>query len=283
MGEQTKIEYCDSTINPVVGCSGCELYSRDAGENHCYAARLVRRYAGRPGWPRRFEEPMAFPERIEKALRWPDLRGTRRPDKPWLDGKPRVVFVNDLGDGFCPAAPPVKVWLYPYLERMAASPHIWLFLSKWPLRMFEAFAQGDVWRGAPNFWFGTSYTGLMCQGRLMDLRLFAGAGGTTWVSLEPLLGPVVSELVGFGTGAVPGSHPLGFLNWVVVGGETGPGARRAELKWFLDIYEACRDWQVPYFFKQWGDRCTWMDSRLGAEDSGGNDVRAPWEMVVRET
>lgn len=256
MGEQTKIEYCDSTINPVVGCSGCELYSRDAGENHCYAARLVRRYAGQPGWPWHFEEPMAFPGRIEKALRWRDLRGTRRPDKPWLDGKPRVIFVNDLGDGFCPAAPSAEVWLYPYLEAMAQSPHIWLFLSKWPGRMYEAFTRGGVWRGSANFWFGTSYTGLTGRSRFVELGGFVDRGGTTWVSLEPLLGPVVSKLVG-PVDATPMYPPLPveFLDWVVVGGETGPGARRAEPEWFLDIYEACRDWQVPYFFKQWGDCC----------------------------
>jgi len=255
MGVETKIEYCDSTVNPVMGCSGCELYHREPERNHCYAARLTRRYAGRPGWPWHFEEPMAFPERLEKALRWPDLRGTRRAGKPWLDGKPRVIFVNDLGDGFCPGAPPVEVWLYPYLEAMADSPHVWLFLSKWPLRMYEAFIRGGRWRGAPNFWFGTSYTGMMGSGRLVDLGLFADRGSVAWVSLEPLLGPVVEDLVRPSNGSdADGSllYPIEFLDWVVMGGETGPGARTAEVKGFLDVYEACREWRVPYFFKQWG-------------------------------
>jgi len=253
MGIETKIEYCDSTANPVMGCSGCELYHREPERNHCYAARLTRRYAGRPGWPGHFGEPMAFPERLEKALRWPDLRGTRRAGKPWLDGKPRVIFVNDLGDGFCPGAPPVEVWLYPYLDAMAESPHVWLFLSKWPLRMYEAFIHEGRWWGATNFWFGTSYTGMMGSERLADLGRFANHRCTIWVSLEPLLGPVVTKLAapeGFASLYPP--LPMEILDWVVVGGETGPGARTAEVQWFLDVYEACREWRVPYFFKQWG-------------------------------
>ena len=88
MGKHTGIEWADCSTNPIMGCSGCELYNPNPTLNHCYAATLCNRYAGRPGWPASFTTPEHFPGRIEKALKWPDLTGTDRPDKPWLNGYP---------------------------------------------------------------------------------------------------------------------------------------------------------------------------------------------------
>ena len=105
MGIKTKIEYVDSSTNPIMGCTGCDLR-----ESHCYAATLCGRYAGQKGWPQSFDHPEHFPGRLEKAIKWKDLTGTKRPDKPWLDGYPRVIFVNDLSDGFCPDVDPGQ-WL----------------------------------------------------------------------------------------------------------------------------------------------------------------------------
>lgn len=260
MGLHTKIEYCDSTINPVVGCSGCELYHPELGRNHCYAARLTRRYEGRPGWPARFTEPKFFPGSIEQALAWPDLTGTERPDKPWLAGYPRIVFINDLGDGFCPAAPPPEVWLYPRLQEMADSPHVWLFLSKWPEPMYEAFRGKHEWRGAPNFWFGTSYTGLTSDTRLVDLAQFAREGCTTWLSLEPLLAPVKLVAPRDVIAGLP-PYPIESVDWIVAGGETGHNARQPDIEWFREIRDVCEVARVPFFFKHWGgaERQGWVD------------------------
>jgi len=130
VGKKTKIEYADSSLNLMMGCQGCELYDPEPGENHCYAASMIRRYAGRKGWPESFTEPAYFPERLEQVLKWSDLTGTERPDKPWLNGMPRVVFVNDLGDGFAPNVDPQRWLTKEALIRMGDSPHIWLLLTK---------------------------------------------------------------------------------------------------------------------------------------------------------
>jgi len=80
VGRETKIPWCDSTVNPVVGCDGCELHRASASESHCYAASLVGRYAGCPGWPTSFDKPEFFAGRIELACRWSDLTGKDRPE-----------------------------------------------------------------------------------------------------------------------------------------------------------------------------------------------------------
>ncbi len=146
MGKSTTIAWADSTLSLSMGCShGCCL----AG-GHCYAETWCRRYAGRKGYCKDFRKPELFLHRLDEVLRWKDLTGTTRPGswnmegtsmkelpKPWLDGLPRVVFLNDLGETFDPQLP--RDWLAdellaanafsghqgqkrPVLEQLAASP-----------------------------------------------------------------------------------------------------------------------------------------------------------------
>lgn len=124
MGIKTKIEWADSSVNPIMGCTGCALR-----KSHCYAAVLCARYAGRKGWPESFDRPEFFPGRLEKAMKWRDLTGEARSDKPWLDGLPRHIFVNDMSDGFCPDVD-AWGWLLPHLDAMGKSPHVWMLLTK---------------------------------------------------------------------------------------------------------------------------------------------------------
>lgn len=237
MGKETKIEYCDSTCNAAPFCSGCELYSPEPDKNHCYAATLCRRYAGKRGWPETFTTPTYFPERIEQALRWPDLTGTERPDKPWLNGYPRIIFLNDLGDGFSPIADPHK-WLTPHLASMEFSPHVWLFLTKWPARMVSYFSA--IYRMVPdNFWLGTTITTQATVRRGYEL---AKLNANLWLSLEPLLEPV--EL----------PHDLvKRMCWVVAGGESGKNARPMHPSWARAVRNKVVGEGVPFFFKQWGE------------------------------
>jgi protein gp37 len=229
-----------------MGCTGCALFSPDPARNHCYAATLINRYQGRKGWPSSFTEPEVFDHRIPQALNWSDLTGENRPDKPWLNGYPRIVFVNDLSDGFCPDVDPHE-WLTPHLERMAKSPHIWLLLTKWPERMSWYFNKevGEVPR---NFWLGTTVTGPSDEWRvrvLMDVSW----GVTTWISVEPLLGPL-----DIGRLFVPwGESP--FPSWVAAGGESGANARPTHPEWALSLRDQCQEAGVPFLWKQWG---TWL-------------------------
>ena len=247
MGIKTKIEWCDSTINPTMGCSGCVLR-----KDHCYAATLCTRYAGCKGWPQSFDRPEFFPGRLEKAIRWKDLTGAKRPEKPWLDGYPRVVFVNDLSDGFCPDVDP-GWWLEPCLNQMAASPHIWMLLTKWPDRMAEFFEQHSV---PDNMWLGTTVTTQEDDWRIQWLLQIRAA--VYFVSLEPLLGEIdLTDYLYRENEGLPlmlqmqGGDVV--LNGIIVGGETGHGARPMNPQWPRDIRDQCQAAGTPYFFKSWGE------------------------------
>lgn len=278
MGIKTAIEYCDSTVNPIMGCTGCELYDPDPALNHCYAATLVNRYAGRKGWPESFNRPEIFPERLEKALKWSDLTGRDRPDKPWLNGKPRVVFVNDLSDGFCPDIDPEE-WLAPYLGTMAESPHFWLLLTKWPRLMRKFFERHPV---PANFGLGTTVLRQKDEWRIVELLKIEA--GIRFVSCEPLLESLdISFYLHPHTTTT--FNPLAFhnapaLSWVVCGGESGPGARPMLSEWILQIIRQCQAANVPTFTKQLG---IWQSKYQKLSNlKGANPKEWPLDLQVRE-
>jgi protein gp37 len=231
----TDIQWCDSSLNLEMGCDGCELWNRRKNIFHCYAGWLTERRKGRAGWPEEFEKPRIFLDRLPPALRWPDLTGEDRPDKPWLNGLPRLVFLNDMGDTFTESLP--EDWLAPVLDQMAASPHQWLVLTKRPRRMAEFFGT----HGVPgNFWLGTSVTGPENVKRVEELVGIQGAR-VLFVSAEPLLREV-------------SLRPwLGQLQWVIGGGESQTGSRPTHPDWFRKLRDECAERRVPFFLKQWGD------------------------------
>src|SRR5437667_9313219 len=98
MSEKTKIQWCDSTANPTMGCDGCELWNPKTGVRTCYAGMLHTRWPNHRGFAKDFLVPEMFPGRMEKAAAWPDLNGKDRPGSPWLDGLPRLIFISDMGD-----------------------------------------------------------------------------------------------------------------------------------------------------------------------------------------
>lgn len=267
MGRKTKISYIDSSINPVMGCTGCALYSPDPKENHCYAATLINRYRGLKGWPESFTEPEVFDHRIPQALNWPDLTGKGCEDKPWLNSYPRIVFVNDLGDGFCPDVDPHE-WLTPYLERMANSPHIWLLLTKWPHRMAWYFNE-EIGCVPKNFWLGTTVT---YRGDGWRVEALMELDAVLWISVEPMLGEVSiggrcrncgsywskSDLL-HSEGHCLTSEDCGTdedietVDWVVAGGESGPNARPTDSAWARRLAHQCKLGNIPFFYKQWGE------------------------------
>lgn len=145
MSKNTKIQWCDSTVNPTMGCDGCELWSNH--KKTCYAGILHRRFGGATkGYAPSFEEVTTFPGRMSQAAHWPDLTGMQRSEKPWLDGMPRTIFVSDMSDSLSRSVP------FDYLEEEVirnvksdhGQRHQWLWLTKRPGRMaqFSAWLNG---------------------------------------------------------------------------------------------------------------------------------------------
>ncbi len=234
MGITTDISWCDSTINPSVGCDGCELHRAGAAESHCYAAALAARYCGSAAWPKSFDEPELFAHRLDQAIRWSDLTGKKRPDKPWLDGLPRLIFCCDLGDPFSESLP--LDWLAPWLPKLADSPHYWLLLTKRPPRARRFF---DTHPAPDNLWQGTTVTGPATIARSDDLRQVAVK--TRFISAEPLLGPL-------------NGLNLAGIHQVIVGGESGPRFRPFEQSWAREIRNDCVAQGSAFYFKQQAGR-----------------------------
>ncbi len=249
MSKDTHIEWADSTLNLQMGCDGCELWNRKAGVKHCYAGTLTDRYGGRKGYPDTFEQPKLFLDRLDAALKWSDLTGKERPHKPWLSGLPRMVFLDDMGDTFTESL--AIDWLAPLLPRMAESPRIFMVLTKRGNRMEEI---SKLHAFPPNFWPGVSITSQRTMPRIGGLLNTRG-GGARWISAEPLLGPV-----DFTDGPSDPMSQMGewsnldFLKLVIIGGESGPGARPCDLDWVRSLIGRCKDAGCAAFLKQVGSR-----------------------------
>lgn len=234
MGKETGIQWCDSSTNLQAGCEGCELV-KGQEINKCYAKTLTDRYAGRKGWPDAFEKPKIFMERIPAMLSMPDLTGKDRPDKPWLNGLPRLIFLNDMGDTFSGGMP--KDWFAEVLPKIMDSPHQYLVLSKWANRFADFTTRFAL---PPNIWAGTSITNKKTLFRLRDLKRVQGPN-IKWLSIEPLWEDLELE-----------ADDLDGISWVVVGGESGTSPTPCEKTWIEKIVFLCQAKNIPVFVKQVG-------------------------------
>jgi len=214
MSEKSAIEWTDSTWNPVTGCNKVS-----PGCKHCYAEVFAERWRGIPGHP--YEQ--GFDLRV-----WPD-----RLNLPLTWKKPRTIFVNSMSDLFHEKVPLAFIQtVFHTMEK--ASWHTFQVLTKRSERLAD-LAPHLNWPA--NVWMGVSIESYGYQSRADHLRKVPAA--VRFLSLEPLLGPL-------DTLDVSGIH------WVIVGGESGPGARPIEAEWVRKIREQCCAARVPFFFKQWG-------------------------------
>ena len=271
----TKIQWCDSTCNPTMGCEGCELWNPKTGERSCYAGILHLRYGGvTKGYSRTFEELTFWPGRMAAAARWSDLTGKTRKDKPWLDGLPRLIFVSDMSDALSAAVP------FNFLEeevvRVVTSAkgqhHQWLWLTKRPDRMAQLSdalkEKGIDW--PKNLWAGTSITTQGTTSRIKHLLKVGNESTIRFLSIEPQRAEInVSEW-------------LALVDWVIQGGESGRSAHPFHLEWALDLIEQCQHAGVAYFLKQLGSTVFSEDQRLRFRDSHAGDWSEwPDEVCVR--
>ncbi len=276
MSVTTKIQWCDSTCNPTMGCEGCELWNPKTGERSCYAGVLHLRYGGMTkGYSPTFEELTYWPGRMAEAARWSDLTGTARKDKPWLDGLPRLIFVSDMSDALSAEVP------FDFLEQeivsIVTSPsgqrHQWLWLTKRPDRMAQFSSmlkhKGIGW--PKNLWAGTSITTQGTTSRIKNLLQVGDENTIRFLSVEPQ-----REKIDLG-------EWLSRLDWVIQGGQSGRSARPFHLEWALDLMGQCKNVGVAYFLKQLGSMVFSENQKLRFRDSHAGDWSEwPKEARVRQ-
>ncbi|HPF21817.1 MAG TPA: phage Gp37/Gp68 family protein [Syntrophomonas sp.] len=214
MGSKSSIEWTESTWNPVTGCTKIS-----DGCKHCYAERMALRLKamGQPNYVNGFSVTL-HEQMLELPLKWK---------------KPQMVFVNSMSDLFHEDVP--ADFIYRVFDVMQqAHWHTFQVLTKRAERMHE-LSPHLPWND--NIWMGVTVENENYVSRIDNLRR-TGAK-IKFVSFEPLLSEITDlDLVG--------------IDWAIVGGESGPGARPMEEEWVLGIREQCYANQVPFFFKQWG-------------------------------
>ena len=211
---RSAIEWTEVTWNPVTGCTKIS-----DGCKYCYAERMANRL-----------QAMGL-EKYRDGFAVTVHENTLGEPLTWR--KPRLVFVNSMSDLFHDAVPSTFIEaVFKVMNR--ASQHTFQVLTKRPSR---AVVLDNRLSWTPNIWLGTSIESERWLGRIERLR--ATSARTRFLSLEPLLGPLHGI-------------PLQGIDWVIVGGESGPRARPMEAEWVRDIRDNCVRCGVPFFFKQWG-------------------------------
>ncbi|MBI5943163.1 MAG: phage Gp37/Gp68 family protein [Chloroflexi bacterium] len=211
---QSRIEWTESTWNPLTGCNKIS-----PGCKHCYAERMAKRLhaMGQPNYANGFKLTM-HPQALEKPLDWKT---------------PQVIFVNSMSDLFHKDVPLEFIQsVFDVMKR--AHWHQFQVLTKRSERLAEVSSKLE-W--TDNIWMGVSVENADYTFRIDHLRK-TGAK-IKFLSVEPLLGPIPKM-------------NLKEINWVIVGGESGPGARPLEKDWVVGIRDHCIKAKVPFFFKQWG-------------------------------
>lgn len=245
MGLKSAIEWTESTWNPVTGCTKISL-----GCRNCYAERMARRLQamGQANYATGFTLALH-----EHALGLP---------LGWKT--PQAIFVNSMSDLFHKDVP-TEFILRVFDAMCRADWHRYQILTKRSRRLLELDPQlpwGD------HIWMGVSVEDGDCIHRIDDLRQTGAA--VKFLSLEPLLGPLPDlDLTG--------------IDWVIVGGESGPGARPMDERWVIDIRDQCQAKGVPFFFKQWGGVNKKKNGRRLQGKLHDSMPDAPFSRVVQPT
>ena len=217
----TKIEWTERTWNPVTGCTKVS----EACQN-CYAEVMARRLQKMPGSAEKYRngfQVTLHPECLTEPLTWK---------------QPQMVFVVSMGDLFHRDVP------FDYIDRVMevienCPHHTFQLLTKRAYRMFDYFCNWRKKEVPQNVWLGVTCERGKYKERIDLLTLIDAP--VRFLSCEPLLGDMADI-------------NLDGIDWVITGGESGPCARRTPIEWFRGLRDACRRWNVPFFFKQWG---TW--------------------------
>lgn len=216
MADRSDIEWTDATWNPVRGCTKVS-----PGCRHCYAETFAERWRGIPGHPYEhgFDLTLA-PGKLVEPLRW---------------RRPRKIFVNSMSDLFHPGIPDAYLRLVVGVME-AASWHLFQVLTKRAENLLRR--SHEILFDLPNVIAGVSVEDRTYGVPRIDLLRQAKVS-RRFLSVEPLLGDL-------------GELNLTAIDWVIVGGESGPGARSMDPAWARRVRDQCAEQGVPFFFKQWG-------------------------------
>jgi len=218
MADGTSIEWTDATWNPVTGCTRIS-----PGCDHCYAERFSERFRGVPGHPFTTGFDLTLrPERLLQPLNWQ---------------RPRMIFVNSMSDLFHKSIPRAFIdQVFDTMER--ANWHTYQVLTKRShlMRTYLRARYGEA-IGPGHIWCGVSVENRAAKSRITHLR--AAPAGLRFLSVEPLIAPL-------------GPLDLTGIRWVILGGESGPGARPLDPAWARAVRDQCVAQHVALFFKQWG-------------------------------
>jgi protein gp37 len=220
MADRSTIEWTDATWNPITGCTKIS-----PGCDNCYASRFSERFRGVPGHP--FENGFDLTLRAERLLQPLDWK------------RPRMIFVNSMSDLFHKEVPRKYISnVFATMEK--ADWHIYQVLTKRSSLMQKFINERyRKEKAPPHMWFGVSIENTRATSRLIHLQNTNAR--VRFLSIEPLIAAV-------------GELNLKGVDWVITGGESGPGARPMDPQWVIDIRNQCVKAKVAFFFKQWGGR-----------------------------
>lgn len=266
MAETTKIEWCDSTWNPWIGCTRVSPAC-----DHCYAAVSTPARVLAVEWGPGAQRRRTSPENWKLPLRWEREHEAFESEH----GRRRRVFCASLADVFDTEVDPQ--WRHDLFALIRATPHLdWLLLTK---RIGNAMKLVDrsTWDACPNIWLGATVVTQEEADRDVP-KLLAVPAAKRFLSIEPMLGPInlCSIRVGrddslYRANALTGDGFDGRgLDWIICGGESGPHARPMHPEWARSLRDQCRAAGVPFFMKQMGGA---RDKR-GALDDLPADLRA---------
>jgi protein gp37 len=224
MSSKSKIEWTESTWNPITGCSKIS-----AGCKNCYAERMAKRLQamGIENYKNGFKIQL-HPQVLEYPLKWK---------------KPQMIFVNSMSDLFHEKIP--TSFIIEVIEIIRkASWHTFQVLTKRSNRLYEI---DNLIEWPDNIWLGVSVENSEYIERIIDLQKTEAK--IKFLSCEPLIGPLKKL-------------PLSNIDWVIVGGESGPFARPILNEWVKDIRDQCLCNNIPFFFKQWGGTNKKKNGRL---------------------
>lgn len=234
MAYGSSIEWTESTWNPVIGCTKVS-----PGCVNCYAERMAKRLgAMAEGAKAKGQNPgrtANYLKVINRRGKWNNtiFMDDSAVDAPRSWREPRTIFVNSMSDLF---HPDVELdFIRRIFDTMNDCPqHTFQVLTKRPETAAEV---SSVLNWTANIWMGTSVEDQRVVDRVKHLQRIPAH--VRFLSVEPLIGPITRL-------------PISKIHWVIVGGESGPGARPMQAEWVRTIRNRCVDRGVPFFFKQWG-------------------------------